>query len=319
MPKKSLKWVIVLALLGCIPLITNSYHQYLVNLIFVNFLVSLGLAVLLGYCGQFAFASAAFLGIGAYTVGLSMVHLKLSYWVGLFLVVPVSLIFAIMTGMIGLRLSRYYLAITTIAFTLAMRFFYVNGGRFTFGPSGFNIPVPKIGGFSFNSDHRLYYILLVVVAILSGLTINILRSKVGRAFIAVRDKEEAAAAASINVKNYKMLAFIMCGVLGGVAGGLYGVVVGRITPDEFGMMQVIFHFMIVVLGGLGSITGLVISTIVITLLPELVRAVKEFQEIVYGGVIIIIILFAPSGLYGLLQKYSPFKFRERLHGNLEKG
>ena len=86
-------------------MITNSYHQYLVNLIFVNFLVSLGLAVLLGYCGQFAFASAAFLGIGAYTVGLSMVHLKLSYWLGLLLVVPVSLLFALMAGIIGLRLS----------------------------------------------------------------------------------------------------------------------------------------------------------------------------------------------------------------------
>jgi branched-chain amino acid transport system permease protein len=247
-----------------------------------------------------------------------MVHLKLSYWLGLLLAAPVSLLFALVVGFVGLRLSRYYLAITTIAFTLAMRFFYVNGGGLTFGPSGFNIPVPKIGGFSFNSDHRLYYILLVVVAILSALTINILRSKVGRAFIAIRDKEEAAAAASINVKNYKMLAFIMCGVLGGFAGGLYCVVVGRITPDEFGMMQIIFHFMIVVLGGLGSITGLMVSTIFITLLPELVRAVKEFQEITYGGMIITIILFAPSGLYGLIKKYLPFKFREKLHGNIEK-
>jgi branched-chain amino acid transport system permease protein len=272
--------------------------------------------VLLGYCGQFAFASAGFMGIGAYTVGLCMVHLGFSYWLSLFAAALTSLLFAWMVGFVGLRLSRYYLAITTIAFTLLMRFFYVNGGSITLGPSGFNVPTPKLLGFTINNDHRLYYLLLTTVFLLSVLTINVLKSKVGRAFIAIRDAEEAAAAVSINVNRYKMLAFAISGLLGGVAGGLFAVVIGRITPNEFGMTQILFHFLIVVLGGLGNILGLVLSTVIVTVLPEIARAVQELQEVIYGAVIIIIILFAPDGLYGLVRRLSPIDLREKLHGNI---
>ena len=302
--------------LALIPVFANSYHQYLVNLIFVNFLVSLGLAVLLGYCGQFAFASAGFMGIGAYTVGLCMVHLGFSFWPALLAAALISLLFAWLVGFVGLRLSRYYLAITTIAFTLLMRFFYVNGGNLTLGPSGFNVPAPNLFGFAFNNDHRLYYLLLVTVFLLTVLTVNILKSKVGRAFIAIRDAEDAAAAVAINVNRYKMLAFAISGMLGGIAGGLFAVVIGRITPNEFGMTQILFHFLIVVLGGLGNILGLVLSTVIVTVLPEVARAVRDLQEVIYGGVIIIIILFAPGGLYGLVQRLFPISLRERLYGNI---
>lgn len=316
MLRNVVKGVAIFAVLSVIPGFTNSYHQYLINLIFVNFLVSLGLAVLLGYCGQFAFASAGFMGIGAYVVGLCMVHLRFSYWLALLIAASMSLLFAWLVGFVGLRLSRYYLAITTIAFTLLMRFFYVNGGNLTLGPSGFNIPAPKLFGLTFNNDHRIYYLLLVTVFLLTVLTINILKSKVGRAFIAIRDAEDAAAAVSINVNRYKMLAFAISGLLGGVAGGLFGVVIGRITPNEFGMTQILFHFLIVVLGGLGNILGLVLSTVIVTLLPELARAVRDLQEVIYGAVIIIIILFAPGGLYSLVQRLSPVELREKLHGNI---
>ena len=305
-------------LLSCVPLFTNNYYQFMINLIFVNFLVCLGLAVSLGYCGQFAFASSCFMGIGAYSTGLSMVHFGLSYWLALPLAAVVSLVFAGFIGCVGLRLTRYYLAISTIAFTLAMRFFYVNAGGITFGPSGFNIPAPSLFGLKLNTDNRIYFLLFPVVCLATVLTINILRSKIGRAFIAIRDKEEAAAAAAIDIQKYKMLAFAISGVWGGIAGGLYCVMVGRITPDEFGMLQIIFHFMVVVLGGLSNITGLVVSTIIITLLPELIRAVREWQEIAFGAVILIIILFAPEGLYGLLQKYSPVPFREKLYASISK-
>jgi len=314
---KTIGMVTCVILLACIPLMTNNYHQYIINVIFVNFLVTLGLAVVLGYSGQFAFSSAGFLGIGAYTAGLSMVRLGLPYWFALLLSGVSGFVFSGLLSFIGLRLSRYYLSISTIAFTLAMRFFYVNAGVITYGPSGFNIPRPKFFGYAFNTDHRVFYIVLVVVLVFAILSWNILRSKIGRAFIAIRDKEEAAEAASINVKQYKMLAFVICGVLGGIAGGLYCIVLGRITPDEFGMNAVLLHFLIVVLGGMGSFIGLSISSIIVTILPELLRAFAQWQEILYGGIIILMILFAPEGLYGLLQKYSPFKWREKMYGDFE--
>jgi branched-chain amino acid transport system permease protein len=312
-------WIVRVAFvlgLVCIPLLTNNYYQYIINLIFVNFLVALGLAITLGYSGQFAFASAGFLGIGAYTAGLCMVHLGMSYLVAFVFSMLVSLVFAVFLGFISLRLSRYYLAISTLAFTLAMRFFYVNAKVVTFGPSGFNIPFPKLFGFGFNTDRRVYYIVLIIVLILAILSRNILRSKVGRAFVAIRDNEDVAAAGSISVRRYKILAFALGGILGGAAGGLYSVVLGRITPDEFGMGAMLQHFLIVVIGGLGTFLGLIISSILITILPEVLRAFAELQEVLYGGIIILIILFGPEGIYGLIQKYSPIKWREKMYGDV---
>ncbi len=314
---KRIGMALVMALLVCLPIITNNYYQYVINLIFVNFLVTLGLAVVLGYCGQFAFASASFMGIGAYTVGLSMIHLGISYWLAMLLSSLVSLLFAVFVGSIGLRLTRYYLGISTIAITLAMRFIYVNGGAVTFGSGGFSVPVPSLFGLVFNKDQRIYYIVLVIVLALSVLTRNMLRSKIGRAFVAIRDKEEAAASASIDIKNYKMLAFLICGFLAGVGGGLYCVVLGRITPDEFGLDTIMLHFLIVALGGLGSFFGLIISCIIVTILPEMLREFAGWQEFLYGVTIILIILFGPEGLYGLIQKYSPIKWREKMHGDVE--
>jgi branched-chain amino acid transport system permease protein len=319
MNRKMRNWIIWVAFvlgLVCIPLATNNYYQYIINLIFVNFLVALGLAITLGYCGQFAFASAGFMGIGAYTAGLCMVHFGMPYWLALICTVLVGLVFAVFLGFIGLRLSRYYLAISTMAFTLAMRFFYVNAKAVTFGPSGFNIPFPTVFGFNFNTDRRVYYIVLFVVLILAILSRNILRSKVGRAFVAIRDNEDVAAAGSISVRQYKMLALAMGGVLGSAAGALYCVVLGRITPDEFGMGTILLHFLIVVIGGLGTFLGLIISSILITILPEVLRAFAEFQEVLYGGIIILIILFGPEGIYGLMQKYSPVKWREKMYGDV---
>jgi branched-chain amino acid transport system permease protein len=198
-----------------------------------------------------------------------------------------------------------------------MRFFYVNAINFTYGPSGFNIPAANIMGIEFNTDHRVYYIVLFFVLLFSVLAHNILRSKIGRAFIAIRDSEDVASASSINVKRYKMLAFAMCGVLGGIAGGLYTQVLGRITPDEFAMLPIMLHFVIVVLGGLGSLYGLVISTIIVTIIPELIRSFVELQEVLYGAIIVLIILVAPGGLYGLFLKYSAAKWREKMYGSVK--
>jgi len=296
-----------------IPLFTNNYRQYIINIILVNFLVCLGLSVVLGYCGQFAFASASFLGIGAYSTGLLMVHFDYPYLLALLISSIISMIFAVFIGFIGLRLSKYYLAISTIAFTLVMRFIYINFDYITFGPSGFNIPIPMILGMKFNSDQKMYYIVMPIVLLMIIFIKNILKSKIGRAFMAIRDSEEFAKSCSIDVKYYKMLAFVFSGLLGGIAGGLYCIILGRITPDEFGMTTIMLHFMIVVLGGLGSFTGLVISCPFITALPELVRAFKAWEEIFYGLFLLLIILFAPEGIYGVFKKYIPLNWREKLY------
>jgi branched-chain amino acid transport system permease protein len=306
----------IFVLLLFVPLLTNNYYQYKINLILVNLLVCLGFAVLLGYSGQIAFASAGFMGIGAYTVGLSMIHFGISYWLALILAFFVSIGFAVFLGIIGIRLSKYYLAIATLAFTFVMRFFYVNAGGITFGPSGFNIPQANLFGHALNTDRYMYYVVVIVVFAAFIIFKNFIQSKIGRAFIAIRENEDAASSASINVKQYKMLAFIMAGALGGLAGGLYCQVLGRITPAEFGMESILLHFLIVVLGGLGSLVGLVISCVIITILPDLLRSFINLQEILFGGFIVLVILFEPEGIYGLLKRFSRGKLREKFYGNV---
>lgn len=296
-----------------IPLFTNNYQQYIINIILVNFLACLGLSVVLGYCGQFAFASAGFLGLGAYSTGLLMAHFDFPYLLALLIGSIISIIFAVFIGFVGLRLSRYYLAISTIAFTLIMRFIYINFDYITFGPSGFNIPIPMILGMRLNTDHKIYYIIMSIVLLMTIFIRNILKSNIGRAFMAIRESEEFAKSYSINVKYYKMLAFVFSGLLGGIAGGLYCIILGRITPDEFGMTTMMLHFMIVVLGGLGSLTGLIISCPIIIVLPELVRAFKVWEEVSYGLFLILVILFAPEGIYGIFKKYMPSNWREKLY------
>jgi branched-chain amino acid transport system permease protein len=314
--KKHILLAGVFILLLLLPLITNSFYQYKINVILVNLLVCLGFAILLGYSGQVAFASAGFMGIGAYTVGLSMVHFGISYWLALIMAFLISIGFSVFLGIIGLRLSKYYLAIATLAFTFVMRFLYVNGGEITFGPSGFNVPQADLFDFALDTDWRVYYVVLIVVFAVFLIIKNLLRSKIGRAFMAIRENEDAASAASINVKHYKMLAFIIAGAVGGLAGGLYCPVLGRITPTEFGMESIVLHFLIVVLGGLGSLVGLIISCITITILPELLRSWISLQELLYGGFIVLVILFEPEGIYGLLKRFSRGKLREKFYGDV---
>ena len=173
-------------------------------------------------------------------------------------------------GLPALRVRGYYLAIITLAFGELMRWIYVHADGITHGASGFNVPRVSLFGHDLDETGK-YYVFLLVVALGLGATRRLMQSRIGRAFVAVRNNEAAAASAGVAVVRAKVLAFAWSGLIVGLAGGLYALLNGRVSPDTFGLSQMLMHFAIVMIGGLGSLTGSVIGAVLLTGAPELLR------------------------------------------------
>ena len=235
------------------------------------------------------------------------------FWISLPMASLITSLIAILIGYPALRLHRYYLVIVTIAFMSLIQFICIHGGEFTYGPSGFDIPSPVLMGFKFNSDKSVFYIILIVSFLIFYFTTKILKSKIGRSFVAVKNSDLAAEGLAIDVKHTILFSFAVSGFIVGTAGGLLAITIRRITPDTFSMNEITKHFVMVVLGGLGSIGGSIIGAITITILPEFLRGIQTYQELIYGVTIIFFVFFAPEGIYGFIIKYMPGAPRERLY------
>lgn len=294
-----------------VPLATNDYTQYVVNLILVYGLVAVGFNILLGYLGQLAFANAAFFGIGAYATGILMVHLGLPFWVALLPAGLAGALAGFLVGLPALRLKGYYLAIVTLVFGELMRWVYIHGEAVTHGSTGLGLPTATIPGLALEDETQKYYVFLVVVALVLLATRNILRSRIGRAWVAIRENETAAASLGFSPAFYKVAAFAWSGFVAGIAGALFAVLLGRISPESFNLHQLLLQFTLVMIGGLGSIFGSLIGATLLTAAPEVFRNFPGAEEIVFSLLLIGVLLFMPRGIYGLLCKWVP-ALRERL-------
>lgn len=303
--------IALLVLLCLLPLVLNDYVQFVINTILVYCLVAVGFNIVIGYLGQLAFANAAFFGIGAYASGLSMVHLGLAYPAALVVGAAAGGIAGGLVGLPALRVKGYYLAIITLAVGELMRWFYVNVDKITYGSGGFNVPDIRFFGQTL-ADRGKYYLFLAAVTIAIAATSLLLRSRFGRAFVAVRNNELAAASLGIAVKRTKVIAFAWSGLIVGLAGALYAALNGRVSPDTFGLSQMLMHFAIVVIGGLGSLAGSIIGAVLLTAAPELLRNFPGLEEIVFSLLLIGVLFFMPKGIGGLLAARIPL-FRERLY------
>jgi branched-chain amino acid transport system permease protein len=174
------------------------------------------------------------------------------------------------------------------------------------------MPDAAIFSFVINTEIRKYYVFLGIFAFAIWLTVNLLRSRIGRAWVAVRTNEAAAASLGFSPALYKIAAFAWSGVLSALAGALFAVLVGRIAPDSFNLNQLLIQFAIVMIGGLGSVAGSILGAVVLTAAPEILRNFPGMEEIVFSLVLIVVLLFLPRGLYGLLLRVAP-GFRERFY------
>lgn len=289
-----------LLLLCFVPLLTDGYWQYTINLVLANVTIVIGLNLLLGYAGQFAFSHAALMGIGAYTVSLLGAQLGVSFWIGL----PLSGVSAAVIGSVAalqaMRLKRVYLALVTIAFAELIVWILLNWRSVTMGTDGVSLPTPSVFGWDIDGEKRVYFVVLAVTAIMWWLARRILESHVGRAFVAIRENEILAQCSGISVPLTKTVAFAMSAFYAGIGGALFALVLGFIVPASFGLLTLVTQFSAVVLGGPMSLIGSAIGALLLTALPEVLRDFQGLQEVIYGLVLIACVVVMPAGIAGVL-------------------
>jgi len=296
-----------------IPLAANPYTQFVVNLMLVYVLVTVGFNIVIGNLGQLAFANTAFFGIGAYATGIALVYWKLPYVVALAfggIAGAAAGFLASVTALRGIRL--YYLAIITLAFGELMRWVYLHWTSVTRGSDGLQIPPVDVFGIALDSETRKFYFLLVVVTLVVVATSNLLRSRVGRAFMAIKDNELATASLGIATARYIVFAFAWSGFVVGIGGGLFAALLGRLLPESFGLIELIVQFAMVVAGGTASLAGSVLGAVALTALPEYFRTFPGLAEMFFGVLLILMLLFQPRGVVAWLARHLPL-FRERYY------
>ena len=297
---------VLLALLAAaivLPPFANFYHLFIANLIVIYVLLAIGLNILVGYAGQLAFANAAMFGIGAYATGLLQVRLGWSFW----LAFPSGALLATAVGLAislpALRLSGLYLALSTLAFAQATQWVFLHWESVTFGAGGFKTPPLSFAPLPIDKPLGLYYLSLILTVALLLFAQNLVASRVGRAFVAVRDGEVAAQSLGVDLLRYKALAFGISGFYAGIAGGLYSAMLNFVAPEGFDLFQMVLQKAMIVVGGLGSVAGSVLGAGLIIILLEALRAFKGLQEIVFGALLVGFVLFMRGGLVSVLKRH----------------
>jgi branched-chain amino acid transport system permease protein len=288
-----------------LPAFANNYILFVGNLTLIYIVLTVGLNLLIGYTGLLAFVNGALFGVGAYATAILRLDIGLPY----FLAIPVGALFTMIIGVVvalpALRLAGLYLALATIAFAQFVLWVLLHWDRVTRGPSGIQVPQIDYAPFTASFEHGHYYVCLAVVVAVVWLTTNLLRSRFGRAFVAIRESEIAAESLAIDLTHYKTLAYAVSALFAGLAGGLFAPLLGIVVPESYDIFQVIVQFAMVTVGGLGSVGGAVIGAIGLVWLQEALRAFKDLQEIAFGGMILLTVLFMPGGAASLLKRWLP--------------
>lgn len=288
----------------------NRYQVHVVNNIGIWLLLSFGLNIAMGYAGQFNLALGALWGAGAYTAALLQTRMGVPFWINLPLSVAVAAILAAFVGLPSFKVRSHYLALVTIALGEAMNLVLVNEDKITGGALGINrIKMPSLFGFPINTDERYYYIILIMVILGYLVGRQIVGHRIGRAFRAIRDDFQAARAMGVNTGFYQILAFAISGAYAGAAGALYAQLNTYISPDIFTFGSALIVLTMNLVGGMGSLTGSIIGTVLLLVLNEYLRVFEQWQLVGYGLAIIIVVLFLPGGVVQLAGRFTGWRQR----------
>lgn len=318
-PSAATRWgsVIFLCLLLVLPLYGTSYQLDVVNRIGIAVIGAVGLNILTGYTGLISLGQAAFMAIGAY----SSVWLSNRTGINFLLCIPLAGLITLTLGLVvalpSLRLRGLYLAMATLAAHFIVEFLIMHCESVTGGVSGLSLSAPAVAGLSFDSDRTVFYLIVPSASILVLFACNLMRTRVGRALIAIRDHEISAAVIGINVFRYKLTAFGISSFYAGVAGALMACQTKIITPENFPITIAIDSLAMIIIGGMGSIIGSILGAIFLTVLPELLRSatttlsgsipalvgqLAPLKELVFGLLIIFFIIFEPHGLAAIWKR-----------------
>ncbi|HEY0234994.1 MAG TPA: branched-chain amino acid ABC transporter ATP-binding protein/permease [Afipia sp.] len=260
-----------------------------------------GIVIVLGYCGQLALCQAAFLGIGAYCVALGTVVYGLPFFVALAIGVATTAVGGILLGFATLRLGGHYLAMVTIGFQIIVTMVLTNWISFTRGPDGISgVPRPMLGPLNLSGGSTYLALCIVFLVLVTLYTTFLKASRLGRAMQAVRDNELAASTCGIDVFRTKTVAFGISAALGGLGGGLFAGAFSYISPDQFTFNESIVLLTMALLGGVQSPIGALFGTVLLVLLPEWLRFLRQAYLAVYGAAVIAIMIFLPRGVWGFV-------------------
>jgi len=289
----------------------GAYYTNIITLVAINAIVAVGLNILVGYTGQISLGHAGFFAIGAYVQALLVMKTGIPFLVAMPVAGVIAALFGLLLGLPALRLEGPYLAIATLGFGVAVTQVI---GRLEFlgGRMGLSVPASQFtlwlksvmydylpdGKAADAPFYSMYIIVIPITVLLSIAAVNLMKSRVGRAFVAIRDSKIAAETMGVNLTLYKTAAFAVSAFYAGIAGALYTHAMGFINPESFDLRLSITFLAMVVVGGLGSILGSHLGAILMTLLPLSLIAVRDVPEIIYGGILILVILFEPLGLRG---------------------
>ncbi len=294
--------LVLVALLLMLPMVVRSnYYLGVLNLALVYAIAVWGLNIVQGLTGQVSLAQGAFWAIGAYTSMLLSKGLGLNFWLALPLSGLVTGGFGFALGLPSMKLGGRYLLLVTLAFSQVVHMVTLQWVSVTGGPDGVGrIPAPRIGGFALATNARYYYLLLASVALLVVAGMRIKESRVGRALISIRDNEIAGAGLGVDTRRYKIMAFTLSAVYGGLSGSLYAHMGRYIAPDMFGVQVSILFLAMLVVGGSGSVLGPFLGALLLAALPEVLRFSGSFYMAIYGVALVAIMIFMPKGFAGLL-------------------
>jgi branched-chain amino acid transport system permease protein len=307
-------WLIIgLALLfGVIPLISSPYILYILNTMGIYAIAAIGLNILIGYTGQISLGHGAFFGVGAYAAAILATKASFPF----VLAVPAAGIatagVGIIFGLPSARLKHLYLLIATLAGQFIIEYVLVQWESLTGGAEGIVVMGATLFGIDLGNDRTFYYVIFVCFVVMTWIAVNLVRTRYGRAFIAIRDNDRAAEGMGIPIFRYKLLSFAISSFYAGFAGALFAYCIMSITPEPFNLWLSIYFIAIIIIGGLGNIPGAVFGTVFIVTLEEILSHATEYlmnvgatglgitiaplREFVFGLAIVLFIIFEPKGL-----------------------
>ena len=303
----------ILLLFGVVPFISSPYILHILNSIGIYAIAAVGLNLLIGYTGQISLCHGAIFGVGAYTAAILVVKGGLPF----FLTVPIAGVVCAAVGMVfGLpsaRLKHLYFCVATLAGQLIIEYVLVQWDSLTGGVKGIVIPSTSLFGLDLGNDRSFFYVIFICFVLMTWIAVNLVRTKIGRAFVAIRENDRASEGIGIPIFPYKLLAFAISSFYAGLAGALYACHMTSITPEHFNFWFSIEYIAMIIIGGLGSIPGSVFGAVFIVTLNEVLSHIPEYlmnigvstgaeiniaplQDFFYGLAIVLFIIFQPKGL-----------------------
>jgi len=307
------------ALLVLFPFMASDYWLYLACLVSINVASATGLNILTGYTGLVSLGQAAFMGLGAYTVAIVQARWGTPVLFNLLAGGFVAMLGGIVVGLPSLRVKGLYLAIATIAASFIAHFLFANL-RLTGGTAGLTLQPATVFGVALDTSFRLYWVIVpVTLRMLLGAA-NLFRTRTGRAFIAIRDRDISAEVLGIPLLRYKLLSFGLSSFYAGVAGGLWAYFFRVVTPESFPLLMSIFFLAAIIVGGMGSILGSILGAVFMTMVPELLKLIVDLlpggseltvflspvRTMVFGLLIIVFLVFEPQGLAQMWRRLRRF-------------